>query len=115
MENNGANPTEGGNSGASNQTQSASSSGPEALPSYSSRNPGSASPAAMSLQGMYEPHKYGSNNHDAYQQQQQHSGFQLSAFHSNPSERMEEGDCSGQQRVSRMLVNQHQNRVVAIQ
>ena len=115
MENNGFNPnTEGVNSGASNQTQSGSSSGSEALPSDSSGNPGSASPAAMSMQRMYEPHKYGSN-HDVDQQQQQHSGFQLSAYHSNPSERMEEGDCSGQQRGSRMLVNQSQNRAVAIQ
>lgn len=87
-----ANPTSDGvNSGASNQAQSASS-------SDCSANAGSASSvAAMSMQGMYEQHNYMSNsnhtiNHDVYQQQQQ-----------------------GHQRGGGMLVNRPPNRAVAIQ
>lgn len=111
---------EGDNSGASNQTQSAGSSGSEARPSdYYSANVGPTSSAAMSMQGMYRPHQYASDNnhsnHEVYQHQQQHAGFQLSAFHSNSGERMEEGDCSGQQRGGRLLVNRPPNRAVAIQ
>lgn len=50
------------------------------------------------------------NGTDGYPQ----SGFQLSAFHAMQGERIDEGDCSGQQRGG-ILVNQSSNRAVTIQ
>ncbi|XP_008790783.1 nuclear transcription factor Y subunit A-1 [Phoenix dactylifera] len=103
-----ANPENGGNAGASLPTQSASSSASQVLPSGC---PGSNTNEIKRpvVQGICEAQAY-ANGNDGYQQQ---SGFQLS-FHSKSGERVEEGDCSGQQRGG-ILVNRPPNRAVAIQ
>ncbi|KAJ6843432.1 nuclear transcription factor Y subunit A-1-like [Iris pallida] len=93
--------------GVQHQAQPGSSSGLKILPSGCIRNPDSDSPATM-MQGKYSDH---SNNAC----QQQHSGFQLSGFHSQPGERLEEGDCSDQQQGGRILVSRPSNRAVTIQ
>lgn len=103
------NPENGGNTGASIPTQSASSSSSLGLPSD---RPGSTMNEIKRpvVQGICEAQAY-TNGNDGYQQQ---SGFQLSSFHSKSGERVEEGDCMGQQRGG-ILVNRPPNRAVAIQ
>ncbi|KAJ0982320.1 hypothetical protein J5N97_010575 [Dioscorea zingiberensis] len=71
-------------------------------------NPISAS-ISHELEGQMQQPTY-TNTSDGYPQ----PAFQLSAFHSMSGERIDEGDCSGQQRGG-ILVNQPSNRAVTIQ
>ncbi|XP_042514928.1 nuclear transcription factor Y subunit A-9-like isoform X2 [Macadamia integrifolia] len=102
-------PEKGTVSGVAPSTQSASSSGSEALPSQSTANVGSSN---------NQKEDKGPMNQDMYSSgsvcYQPHQGFSLSKFHSLTEERGEEGDCSGQQRGS-IYVNQAPNRVLTIQ
>lgn len=104
-----ANPEYGENAGASLPMQSTSSSSPEVLPSNRSGIKTNEFKKPV-VQGLREAQAY-TNGNDGYQQK---SGFQLSSFHSKSGERVEEGDCSGQQ-CGGILVKRPRNRAVATQ
>lgn len=98
------------NSNRENGLASASVSfGYESLLSDTSANPDSTR-ARPALQSVLKPHKYTSNS-DGYQHS---SGFQLSPFHPNKGERMDEGDFSSGQRRADLMANQPKKRALAI-
>ncbi|XP_043690992.1 nuclear transcription factor Y subunit A-1-like isoform X2 [Telopea speciosissima] len=110
LDNNGTNSApEGTGSGAVPSTQSASSSGSEALPSELTANIGSSN-YQKEIKGPVNQDMY-SNGSGCYQH---HQGFSLSKFHSLTEEKVEEGDCSGQQRGI-IPVNQAPNRALTTQ
>ncbi|XP_042502164.1 nuclear transcription factor Y subunit A-1-like isoform X2 [Macadamia integrifolia] len=110
LDNNGTNSApEGTGSGAAPSTQSANSLGSEALSSELTAKIGSSN-YQKEVKGLVNQDMY-FNGSGCYQH---HQDFSLSNFHSLTEERVEEGDCSGQQ-WGGIPVNQAPNRALTIQ
>lgn len=94
-------------------TKSCSSSSPETMHPVRSANQNSANTmlevGRAGLGDMFDPIMSATNN-EGYEE---HSGFQLSNFHTNPGERVEEGEYLGQQRGS-ILASRASHRAFAI-
>ncbi|EXB93313.1 Nuclear transcription factor Y subunit A-1 [Morus notabilis] len=104
----------GSGSGRAHSSMSACSSGSEPLASDSNEtwnsSNGQHEARGSQVHGTYTAHNY-VNGNSCYQN---HGGMQDSKYHLRPSERAEEGDCSGQQRGS-LSANQASHRRLAIQ